>query len=101
MKIALFIDYGPNKFSKELKAEMEKCPFPQCRAKIVKFIEQNGKFIDKHRNVYELANSFYSIEDVNTARPWTIAEYDGSEYIQYLDYEVIDKKINYCTLKNK
>jgi hypothetical protein len=47
------------------------------------------------------------IREVDETRPWTIVateELDDdeekvistSEYIKYLDYEVINKKINYC-----
>ena len=43
----------------------------------------------------------FKIVDVDTSRPWEIQEYDGAEYIQYLDYNVIDKEFNYCKLKEK
>ena len=39
-----------------------------------------------------------SIIDVDTSRPWSIEKYDGAEYVQYLDYDIIDKKINFCEL---
>lgn len=99
MKLVLFIDYGPNKFTKDLKVELNKYPFPQCRINIVDYIEKNGELVDKYRNVYKLANSFYSIEDVDISRPWRVTDYDGSEYVQYLDYVVIDEELNYCELK--
>ena len=38
------------------------------------------------------------IVDVDTTRPWAIESYDGAEYIQYLDYNIIDKNINFCEL---
>lgn len=99
MKVVLFIGYGQTKLNKKLKEEIDKHPFPQCRMSIVDYIEKNGRFVDKHRNVYELANSFYSIHDVDISRPWRIADYDGSEYVQYLDYNIVDKELNYCKLK--
>lgn len=38
----------------------------------------------------------FSILNVDISRPWTIADYDGSEYIKYLDdYKLKDKEINY------
>ena len=100
MKVVLFIDYGPNKLNKELKEIIDKSPFPQCRTVIVDYIEKNGEFVDRYRNVYKLANSFYSIQDVDISRPWRITDYDGSEYIQYLDYNIVDKSLNYCELKD-
>ena len=100
MKIALFIDYGLNKLDKELKKIVDEYPLPQCRIDMVNYIEKNGEFVDKYRNVYKLANSFYSIEDVDISRPWRVTDYDGSEYVQYLDYVVIDEELNYCELKD-
>lgn len=41
----------------------------------------------------------FMIKEVDTSRPWKIEEYDGAEYIQYLDYEVKYKDINYCDYK--
>lgn len=46
-------------------------------------------------------NLIVSIVDVDTTRPWTISTYDGAEYVQYLDYQYIDKSINFCELPNK
>ncbi len=39
------------------------------------------------------------VAEVDTSRPWTIRDYDGSESIDYLDYEFIDKNLNYVRLK--
>ena len=44
--------------------------------------------------------SSFSIVDVDITRLWTIEEYDGSEYIQYLDdYKLVDKELNYYEKK--
>lgn len=99
MKIALFINYGTTNIIEELANEMKNFPFPQCRINMVNFIQTNGTLVDKHRNIYQLANSFYEIKDVDASRPWTICEYDGYEYLQYLDYEIVDKNLNYGRLK--
>ena len=38
----------------------------------------------------------FSIVDVDTTRPWTIEEYDGAEYIKYLDErKLVDEELNY------
>lgn len=50
------------------------------------------------RDGNKIINIFVSIIEVDVSRPWTILEYDGSEYIQYLDHTCIDKKANYCIL---
>ena len=40
--------------------------------------------------------SFFSIEEVDITRPWTIEEYDGSEDIVYLDErKLVDEELNY------
>ena len=100
MKIALFIDYGPNNITKELMEEIRKHPFPRCRVNIVSFIQKNGKLVDETRNVYELGCSLYEVKDIDISRPWTIEEYDGSEYVQYMDYKIIDEKLNYGKFKS-
>lgn len=101
MKIALCIDYGSHDFPNELKEKLRKSSFPQGRVNIVDYIEKNGKFMSKYRNVYKLSSVYFSIEDVDTTRPWRITDYDGSEYIQYLDYDIVNKELNYCKLKDK
>ena len=42
-----------------------------------------------------------AIVDVDITRPWTINIYDGKEYIQYLDYDVVNEVINYCKWKDE
>lgn len=53
--------------------------------------------------VYDRENhyvSIFSIIEVDTTRPWTIEEYDGSESIKYLDDMVcVDKELNYWSVK--
>jgi len=45
-------------------------------------------------NLYGLSS--FSIEEVDTTRPWTIEEYDGAEYIEYLDeHKLVDEELNY------
>ncbi len=36
-----------------------------------------------------------TVVEVDTARPWIIANYDGMEYVQYLDYEAEEPDYNY------
>ena len=100
MKIALSIDYG-NRFPEEL-SEINKEPYPKCRIDIVDYIEEQGDlistFLDGTR-IYKLDGCIFSINDVDISRPWRITDYDGAEYIQYLDYDVVNKEINYCELK--
>ena len=43
--------------------------------------------------------TIFNIVDVDTTRPWRIRSYDGTEYIEYLDYEILDRDMNYCVLK--
>jgi hypothetical protein len=40
--------------------------------------------------------SFFSIDEVDSSRPWTVEEYDGSEGIVYLDErKLTDEELNY------
>lgn len=43
--------------------------------------------------------TIFNIVDVDINRPWRISSYDGAEYIEYLDYEILDQDMNYCVLK--
>ena len=91
-----------------------------------KNIIENANWNARHRNDGTIVKSMFEIDDkvtitygpvfrewsikireVDETRPWTIItdeEYDEeeetvistSEYIKYLDYEVINKTINYC-----
>lgn len=58
---------------------------------------------DYHKpdRVFKVGNNIIMLIDVDTSRPWTILDYDNSEYIQYLDYDTIDKESNYCSLKKE
>lgn len=124
MKILLFIDYGPNYVHPLLEHVYQKDEnFPKNRTgAIIDFIENYNKLIDSEK-VISLAHdesiiykfnelqqyliwnskknnfSIYMIQDVDITRPWTIKQYDGSEYIEYLDYNIVDSELNYCENK--
>lgn len=40
----------------------------------------------------------FKIVEVDTSRPWTICEYDSSEYIQYLDIRAVNPEVNFYKL---
>ncbi len=70
-----------------------------------KILKIKGKFYNIYctkdeENLTVMDYCTYCIVDVDITRPWRIDEYDGSEGIQYLDYDVIDKEFNYCRLKD-
>ena len=50
---------------------------------------------------FRVGNNIIVLEEVDISRPWTILDYDGAEYIQYLDYDIIDAESNYCKLKKE
>ena len=57
-------------------------------------IKINNDYIVWNETIYSTAP--FSIEDVDTTRPWTIEEYDGAEYIEYLDeHKLADEELNY------
>lgn len=43
----------------------------------------------------------FKIVDVDINRPWTICEYDSSEYIQYLDIIPVEPKVNFYKLPDQ
>ena len=102
MKIVLFKNYGSTQFDAELKEKFKKCNFPQNRIELVSYVEEKGEIVCKSGNgyYYRIANNYYFVEEVDVTRPWTMLEYDGSEYIQYLDYQIVDDKVMYCKLPN-
>lgn len=85
--ILLQENYNYKEIEKELKNNLDLIYVitPNARSKYYIFYS-----ID-----YNHTNSF-SIVEVDTSRPWTIKDYDGSEYIEYLDkYELVNKELNY------
>ncbi len=101
MKVLVCRGYGSHSFNKELKCKLSQSKFPKNRVgKIIKYLEEQGEVVLRQDNGYWIKayDEFYFIAEVDTSRPWTILDYDGSEYIQYLDYDIIDKDMNYCML---
>lgn len=107
LKVLIFPSYGNNKTSIELEDLMNKYPFPENRynSEIIDFIEKTYPSIEYYPSLYttnyQIDNKLISITEVDDNRPWKIEDYDGSEYIQYLDYNIIDKKSNYCDYISK
>ena len=64
-------------------------------AKVVRYFGADAK---TKTYLFRDENITVSIVDVDIRRPWTIVQYDGAEIVQYLDYTVISKAMNYCTL---
>ena len=101
LKVLTFPSYG-NKTPIELEDLMNKYTFPENRynSKIIDFIEKTytpiGYYKSSHTTNYQIDNVLISIQEVDNSRPWKIENYDGSEYIQYLDYKIIDENSNYC-----
>ena len=103
MKVLLCRNFGSHKFSKELKFQLSKTKFPKNRTgDTISYIVKYGEYYYKEStgDWFRLDDELYFIAEVDTSRPWTILEYDGSEYIQYLDYKVVDKDMNYCSFSS-
>ena len=66
------------------------------KTKVVKYYVSNAARVTYLFNEEKIT---CEIVDVDTSRPWTISTYDGAEYVQYLDYNVVDETINYCEYK--
>ena len=118
MKVVIFSNYG-GRIPKLLKRFVKPNGVNWRCGEIVSFIEQAAVNVNvlqgTEANVHVVAyqqvenQSLYlfteekltvTIIDVDVTRPWTIATYDGAEYIQYLDYVVVNEDINYCKYKN-
>ena len=81
------IDYS------RLKSLKEQCQ--ESENKVIRFTDNQFYFYNENSKYIHP----FSIVEVDTSRPWKIEEYDGAEYIQYLDYIVINEEINYCDYK--
>lgn len=114
MKIAIFNSFGADFYPDKVKDKIKNKSLIDIRTKtLVDFIEKEKDLIVptdkinlKEGECIRYGNSLYvqgdlylskiTIVNVDTSRPWTISEYDGSEYIEYLDYDIIDKNTNFC-----
>ena len=67
---------------------------------IVKIKSHDNTIYYVYDKVFKMITSF-SIVDLDTKKPWTLTEYDESERIRYLEYELIDKEMNYCEFNNE
>lgn len=104
IKVVLSKTYGPDDTGEDFADVISGISFPKCRTgKIVDYLKTHGEFQIRDTindaDLYKYNHSLYAIQEVDTSRPWTIASYDGREYIQYLDYDVVDESMNYCELK--
>lgn len=128
MKVLLFTGFGSCTKTSEMIKIMNESKFPFNRVgKIVEFIEKTaidktGEDIFKTKEwlnedleriaackegnqvFYLIGNgdgqvSNLSIMNVDISRPWTIEEYDGSEYVKYLDGYSVVKELNYYNVK--
>lgn len=131
MKVLLFTGYGGSTGTPKMREIMKKHIGIRCRVgEIIEYVENNRVlFIDFDENSMNIAKSImdddneiivefdgrpvycyksnegyissFSIIDVDTTRPWTIAEYDGAEYVQYLDEDkLVDEELNYWSKCN-
>lgn len=106
IKVLVFNNYGANVVPSALKKVMDKNTFPKNRiGKVIEYIESNYKPISNEDGIVQYnvktnkEQSYFCIKTVDISRPWKIEEYDGAEYIQYLDIVTIDKELNYCNYK--
>lgn len=66
-----------------------------ANAKIVRYM---GPDPNTKMYLFRADNISISVVDVDISRKWTIEKYDGAEYIQYLDYRVVNEAMGYCEL---
>lgn len=90
--------YNPNKSIAEITEMFMEHPERIPESKNREFYKDDTR---KYIYVREPAKSTTQLVAVDISRPWTIEEYDGAEYIEYLDYDVVDKDYNYCKKKGE
>ena len=125
MKILIFHQGMFKFFNSKIQQLLSQKTFPENRTgDIIKYIEDNTSVCKDTNNIKDFCknnpNNFihvqgdyyvswdeiykttalFKIQDVDITRPWTIQEYDGSEYIQYLDYNIVNTDMNYCVYKD-
>lgn len=47
----------------------------------------------------EYGQGYVTVVEVDTSRPWYIREYDNAESICYVDYDVVDEKLNMVKMR--
>ena len=121
LKVILLTDYGSSFLPKEFKVDysnplwrFDKDLISQIERKNWVLLEGYSDVIDENtlycqeikdgmKYIYPIKDSMsnfnsFDIIDLDITRPWCIEEYDGSEYIKYLDdYKCISKELNYYT----
>lgn len=66
-----------------------------ANAQIVRYL---GPDPNTQMYLFKADNLTVSIVDVDIKRKWTIERYDGAEYIQYLDFTIVNECVGYCIL---
>nr|WP_312985418.1 hypothetical protein [Clostridioides sp.] len=69
--------------------------------RIINFLKNNSSECEDNRYIYEGlkeygCSGYVYIEEVDTSRYWILNEYDGAEYVAYID--IIDSNLNLCKL---
>ena len=122
VNILKFSGFGANTCSVDMLAINKKYEFPISRRELATFVQKTAvqmisgtsseyleKFLKENpETIVNIGDSKYfiynknlkyisslEIVEVDISRPWTIEEYDGAEYIKYLDYEITNKELNY------
>lgn len=89
--------FEPTKEFKELiesKGHMSLWPLEARMDKdLIEYIESNSNDLGVLTGVDYW--TYVKVVEVDTSTPWYIDDYDGSEYIGYLKYTVLNKELNY------
>lgn len=116
IKVVIFDGYGASGFPEHIQKQIKEQRFPECRCgSIIEILEKypsepRENLAEKHKKlrfdeVLRCEDKFYfgvkpyniscTIVEVDTSKKWTLSEYDGAEYIKYLDYKCISEELNY------
>lgn len=102
MKVAFVSDFYPG-YPDEFKSFIPHNP--EWRWKdAIEYLENHPELqvtsYDSEATYYRLSNRLIKVYDIDISRPWIIANYDGSEYPQYIDYNVVNSNVNLCKFKD-
>lgn len=119
IEVLIFPGYGGANIPKEVTEIIKDIPFPQCRTgDVIDYLKglpiatgdlqgeldklEEGEILRLSEDRFAFGGSLYSssakIVNVDNSKPWRISEYDGAEAVEYLNFRIIDRDMNYCEI---
>lgn len=129
VEVVIFGSFGIVDMTEDIKKILDKRKFPLNRTgEIVEYIRNNAVTLDAKEivagtnsfwdwaktvpsRIIKIQNEYFLVSDkvpyahrmdikkVDTSKSWRIVDYDGAEYIQYLELKCINEELNYYEIK--